>query len=685
MKVSILGFGQSELNTEKTENVRDIIEYMLLSHGITSESLTIFSLVNTKTQEIYELDQTVLCSSDQEYQIIPRHFTNVDVNMPQNLMYCILCYCYRMYSQNLWNYTEISIIRLAMMTQILFKQTNTKTKEPINHESGITYLKKHFEASGEEELYYQFTVKLHELFPERQKCMYRRVTEHIQRIDLMFLDEFKALTLQNQIVATVKLYLESSYHHFYYYPVYDRDIDWTSSVGLAQDGMCMVDSELQLGYLYLPYSSFKIESITEHTIVLKTTAKEARDMEQSTYVEDDDTDTRTVFRSLTRIDIPVYPKISEKHSMRPIMSYKIEQAKQTIMTASYADEPEVPLPENSDKLRHHLTITFKNQNHTENFAKIVQMYQTQEKAPNPDSDLNRNLRIQSRTTTELFQSLYLNNTTRFCSVPSKKLMNQIDLINDLYYFRSKKLILNDFEFSNEEMHHITIRAIVASIVAVLNFKPKHNTIVIKDTERSIRFTSGSGTPYSPFVPQMPQMFNNIKIQKFSLNSNNFQQIEFVSELMPLLKNHQVKQDLIVLHITENVLKQKGAIMIADKLKAYKSLEQLNISNAKVGPTGVSCVLYLLDFNKQYLRSLSIAQCKFKTKNQIRQLATYIVNCFKNNMDFVYLDISGCIKTLAHAEAFVIALENYKIPTICVKDTIPEVADSISRAAVKIEL
>ncbi|CAL6090238.1 Hypothetical_protein [Hexamita inflata] len=88
MKVSILGFGQSELNTEKTENVRDIIEYMLLSHGITSESLTIFSLVNTKTQEIYELDQTVLCSSDQEYQIIPRHFTNVDVNMPYNLMYC---------------------------------------------------------------------------------------------------------------------------------------------------------------------------------------------------------------------------------------------------------------------------------------------------------------------------------------------------------------------------------------------------------------------------------------------------------------------------------------------------------------------------------------------------------------------------------------------------------------------
>ena len=47
--------------------------------------------------------------------------------------------------------------------------------------------------------------------------------------------------------------MESAYHNMYFYHVLDKDIDWTSNLGIARDGICLVDAEIGLGYLFLPY------------------------------------------------------------------------------------------------------------------------------------------------------------------------------------------------------------------------------------------------------------------------------------------------------------------------------------------------------------------------------------------------------------------------------------------------
>ena len=55
-------------------------------------------------------------------------------------------------------------------------------------------------------------------------------------------------------------------------------------------------------------------------------------------------------------------------------------------------------------------------------------------------------------------------------------------------------------------------------------------------------------------------------------------------------------------------------MLMDKIKNCTNLEKLCISNCKIQSTGISCALYILDYNKLYVSSLSIAGCVLKTQN-----------------------------------------------------------------------
>ena len=128
-------------------------------------------------------------------------------------------------------------------------------------------------------------------------------------------------------------------------------------------------------------------------------------------------------------------------------------------------------------------------------------------------------------------------------------------------------------------------------------------------------------------------------------------------------------------------------MLMDKIKSCAGLELLHISNCKIQSTGISCALYILDYNKLYVKSLSIAGCALKTQNQVRQLAQYVKNCvtYTKRENFEFLDITQVISSIAHAEAFVEELGGVRIQKIAVRKESPDVALVLKRVCDRVEL
>lgn len=60
--------------------------------------------------------------------------------------------------------------------------------------------------------------------------------------------------------------MKSAYHNIFFYPILDIRIDWTSLIGISQDGVFLMDAEMNVAYMYLPFAM--IESIESENLVL---------------------------------------------------------------------------------------------------------------------------------------------------------------------------------------------------------------------------------------------------------------------------------------------------------------------------------------------------------------------------------------------------------------------------------
>ena len=56
---------------------------------------------------------------------------------------------------------------------------------------------------------------------------------------------------------------------------------------------------------------------------------------------------------------------------------------------------------------------------------------------------------------------------------------------------------------------------------------------------------------------------------------------YVQEMLAIFKSKSLRQTLWSFRINENLLKEKGVIMLMDKIKNCTNLERLEISNCKI--------------------------------------------------------------------------------------------------------
>ena len=271
-------------------------------------------------------------------------------------------------------------------------------------------------------------------------------------------------------------------------------------------------------------------------------------------------------------------------------------------------------------------------------------------------------------------------------MPDSNLVSRLNEINGFYHYKQKVVQITDLVFE-EQMTNIGMRAIAQSLLTSLAYSPTSHIVRMTVNHVNINYIDGSGTPYDPFVPQNDKIIKNVQIQSIEFNDNRFETLMYVQEMLAIFKSRQLRQTLRSFKINENLLKEKGVIMLMDKIKNCTSLEQLYISNCKIQSTGISCALYILDYNKLYVKALSIAGCTLKTQNQVKQLAQYIKNCvtYKQRENFEYLDISQVISSIAHAETFVEELNGVRIQKIVVRKERPDIALVLKRTCDRVEL
>lgn len=58
---------------------------------------------------------------------------------------------------------------------------------------------------------------------------------------------------------------------------------------------------------------------------------------------------------------------------------------------------------------------------------------------------------------------------------------------------------------------------------------------------------------------------------------------------------------------------KALIILANRMKGLKSLKTVKFENNDINSNGISCCLYLWDFNKIYLKYLSLRGAKMNHK------------------------------------------------------------------------
>lgn len=96
-------------------------------------------------------------------------------------------------------------------------------------------------------------------FPERLRSMSHNTQKQLNQIELLFMDEFVKISLKQKLLNVIDTIRQSSYHDFFYYSVLDKAINWTSLLGISQDGICLLDAEVNVGYLYLPLSVVRLD------------------------------------------------------------------------------------------------------------------------------------------------------------------------------------------------------------------------------------------------------------------------------------------------------------------------------------------------------------------------------------------------------------------------------------------
>eukprot|EP00703_Trepomonas_sp_PC1_P001458 JAP95148.1 Hypothetical protein TPC1_11952 [Trepomonas sp. PC1] len=526
----------------------------------------------------------------------------------------------------------------------------------------------------------RYSTDSYDLYPERQKCMQRRHEEHLEQLEILFFDEFKQLDFFSQLKVCTQSILASSYHHFSSYPVLDTLIDWTSSFGVARDGIALFDVEMQLAYLFLPFGSFDF-AVEQHFLVIKPFLNSFSQFEGNENVIENDTDfsiheQQQKFLQKTSLKIvenlPMYPKIpksgSQNHSQ--LMQMKLEQAKTQIHSKAVADIND----QDKKSVRKEIRLKFLCKNYLDNAHWLLKKY-----SESPEQARNRSLKIQSLSQTELFKALYMNNSIKYCSKPSSHLLHKLNQINDMFFYKKKELVLEDFSFKNEEMTSLSVRSFVQALIQTLNYNPTRNCSILGN----LYYQSGSGTPYDPFVPQNQQIIRNLNVRSITFEHNEFGDPSYIQELLPLFKCSCLRESLSKLVITQNFIKQNAAIMITDKLKYLDQLTELQLNYGKINSIGISCVLYLLNFNQVYVKRLGIAGSVLQTKNMVQQLGFYLKNCYQQYQELDYLDCSGCITTLQHALDFVKILGLIRIKEIKADGMIGEIVEILKGVAIKI--
>ncbi|CAL6025758.1 Conserved_hypothetical protein [Hexamita inflata] len=676
MNINLFGFQPIKMVVPNLSTVQQLVQFVLELHNIQPGYFYLFAIEFVQQGLVLECDQIIthkMINFEESIQIIPRHFEQPDKKYPMQLNYCIFSYCMKHYLTNSWNYPEINILEIVQQLTIILsqaEQVNNLLQQDIMQEL-MQNDKKYYHYTDQQILIRKMSTNLPDLFPERQKCMIHRVKEHLQQIDILYMDEFKALSLDDQLIYSIQTMLKSSYHHFYFYPVFDQTIDWTSAIGIARDGICLVDAEVSQAYLYLPFNCIKAK-MTRNYVILTVNKELCKSIDEysdslSVHVEPQPTQATSMHKFTSKL--PVYPKIGNGIEMEPLMSCIIENCEKSLQSFTTQD---LPTSANESDFRSKIQLKFKNINQMKNFMRTFMSYSDQ-----PKICTDRYMRIQSKTTTQLLHSLYLNNCVNNCSKPSQQLLRQLDLINDVFTFKNKKLNLTTVEFVKEPLNFMGFKSVSQSLIQVLNYQA-HAPISICIQSIKLNYKKGTGTPYDPFVPVNTEIVQNVLIENLKFVENDLIDLMYITDFQHLMSNKVLKKTLKSFYFSENLLKNKGVIIAAKQLSGFHALKHITLNETKMKATGLACFVYLMDYGRVYLTQLLVAGVHIQTKNQAKQLALYILNSLKYNKEFELLDISDCFDGMSLATSFceVFEGETTKIDTIIIKGTRIEIADFI---------
>lgn len=157
----------------------------------------------------------------------------------------------------------------------------------------------------------------------------------METMELIYFDEFKQLSFDKKLHAVHGHFMRSAYHSIYFYPVLDKKIDWTSMLGIARDGLFLMDAELNQVYMYIPFPL--IESVHELSTQINIHMKDLvrqnghfrSNSSELNSTMDDNYDKGNFINQVTKLavdlEIPMYPKIQAGRdraghvSMQPLM------------------------------------------------------------------------------------------------------------------------------------------------------------------------------------------------------------------------------------------------------------------------------------------------------------------------------------------------------------------------------
>ncbi|CAF1458530.1 unnamed protein product [Adineta steineri] len=136
-------------------------------------------------------------------------------------------------------------------------------------------------------------------------------------------------------------------------------------------------------------------------------------------------------------------------------------------------------------------------------------------------------------------------------------------------------------------------------------------------------------------------YRNPKLEKIIKQSYSRSRIDLSeqklvdSEMKIVVKEAIIKKQCTKLYLTDNPITAKGAFILASGLKNNSTLQSLNLSDTRIGDSGIQCIADALSTNNNIIRALIITNIGLTDKG-----AEDLAVMLKRNKTLIYLSLSA---------------------------------------------